>query len=225
MKAADVMVTNVISIGPNASLQDVARTLLTNRISAVPVVDADGKLLGIVSEGDLMRRVDGGIGRPRSWWLTLLVTQRELAAEYVKEHSRKVADVMTRNVVTAARETPLQEIATFLEQKGIKRVPIVEEGKVVGIVSRANLVQALASAGQPTGTPNDFDLRNSVIMRLEAESWARPCLLNVIVHDGKVDLWGTVESDIENKAVRVAVESTPGVRGVKDNLIIRSVDP
>jgi len=96
MKAADVMVTNVITVGPDASIQEAARTLLANRISAVPVIDADGKLLGIVSEGDLMRRVDGGTAQPRSWWLTLLATQRELAAEYVRQHSRKVADVMTR---------------------------------------------------------------------------------------------------------------------------------
>ena len=223
MNAADVMVTNVITVGLDACLQDVAHLLLTNRISAVPVVDSDGKVVGIVSEGDLMRRAEAGTGRRRSWWLSLLTGKEVLAAQYVKEHSRKVADVMTRDVITATPDTPLQDIANILEKNSIKRVPIIEDGKMVGLVSRANLLQALASLRKQIegGTPNDTKIRETVVQRLNAEPWLRSSLINVIVQDGTVELWGIVDSPTEKKAVRVAAEETPGVRAVNDNLIIR----
>ena len=223
MNAADVMVTNVITVGLDACLQDVAHLLLTNRISAVPVVDSDGKVVGIVSEGDLMRRAEAGTSRRRSWWLSLLTGKEGLAAQYVKEHSRKVADVMTRDVITATPDTPLQDIANILEKNSIKRVPIIKDGKMVGLVSRANLLQALASLRKQIegGTPNDTKIRETVVQRLNAEPWLRSSLINVIVQDGTVELWGIVDSPTEKKAVRVAAEETPGVRAVNDNLIIR----
>lgn len=224
MKAADVMVTNVVTVGPDACVQDVARTLLACRISAVPVVGSDGEVLGIVSEGDLMRRVEAGTGRKRPWWLAILTGREVLASEFVKEHSRKVTDVMTRRVVTAAPDTPLSTIATLLEKNAIKRVPIVQDGKVVGIVSRANLLQALASLnkGAEVATPiADTKIRENVLTQLKAEPWTRTSLINVIVQDGAVELWGMVDSMSEKKAVRVAAEVTPGVRAVNDNLVIR----
>jgi CBS domain-containing protein len=227
MKAADVMVTNVIAVGPDACVQDVARILLSSRISGVPVVGSDGKLLGMVSEGDLMRRVEAGTGRKRPWWLAILTGREVLASEFIKEHSRRIADVMTRNVVTAAPDTPLSTIANLLERNAIKRVPIVEDGKVVGIVSRANLLQALASLSEQTqaATPiDDSKIREKVIAQLKAEPWTRPSLINVIVQDGAVELWGIVDSVSEKKAVRVAAEVTPGVRAVNDNLIIRPAE-
>jgi CBS-domain-containing membrane protein len=227
MKAADVMVTNVITVGPDACVQDVARTLIEARISGVPVVGSDGKLLGIVSEGDLMRRAEAGTGRRRPWWLAVLTGREVLASEFIKEHSRKVADVMTRQVVTAAPDTPLWTIANLLEKNAIKRVPIVQDGKVVGIVSRANLLQALASFSKrvETAAPDsDSNIREKVLTQLKAEPWSRPSLINVIVQDGTVELWGIVDSASEKKAVRVAAEVTPGVRAVNDNLIIRPVE-
>jgi CBS domain-containing protein len=226
MKAADVMVSNVITVGPDAQLQDVAQTLLANRISAMPVVAADGKLVGIISEGDLMRRVESGTERRRSWWLEMLTGREALAVEYVKEHSRKVSDVMTREVITVKPETPLGDIATLLERNGIKRVPVVQNGKVVGIVSRANLLQALASFRAPieAGAPDDAAIRESVMARINNEPWSRPTLINVIVQDGSVELWGIVETQVEKKAVRVAAEVTPGVRAVNDNLIVRPLE-
>ena len=228
MKAADVMITNVIAVGPDACVQDVARILLDSRISAVPVIASDGKLLGIVSEGDLMRRAEAGTGRRRPWWLAILTGREVLANEYIREHSRRVTDVMTRNVVTATADTPLSTIANLLEKNAIKRVPIVEEGKVIGIVSRANLLQALASPGTraksaATGA-DDSKIRETVLSQLKAEPWTRPSLINVIVQDGAVELWGIVDSASEKKAVRVAAEVTPGVRAVNDNLIIRPAE-
>lgn len=222
MKAADVMVANVISVTPDVLVQDVAYILLSNRISAVPVIDDDGRLLGMVSEGDLMRRAEAGTGRHRSWWLAMLTRTEVLAADYVREHARKVTDVMTRNVVTVAPDTPLRDIATLLEKNGIKRVPVVEGGKVVGIVSRANLLQALASTRKQADVDaDDSAIRESIVNRLKAESWTSPSLMNVIVRDGTAELWGIVSSQAEKRAVRVAAEATPGVRAVNDNLIVQ----
>lgn len=225
MKAADVMVTNVISVTPDVLVQDVAYILLSNRISAVPVVDDDGQLLGIVSEADLMRRAEAGTGRHRPWWLTILTGRDIGAVDFVKEHSRRITDVMTRKVVTAKPDTPLQDIATLLEQNAIKRVPIVKDGKVVGIVSRANLLQALA-ATRPLkdADVSDSEIRESLMTRLKAAPWAHPALINVIVQDGTAELWGIVDSKAEKKAVCVAAEITPGVRGINDHLIIRPAE-
>jgi CBS domain-containing protein len=222
MKAADVMVSAVISVRPNARVEEVASILLANRISAVPVINEEGELLGIVSEGDLMRRVEAGTERRRSWWLELLTGKQVLAAEYVRSHSHKVTDIMTRSVITATPDTPLGEIATLLEKNRIKRVPIVQNGKVVGIVSRANLLQALASTPAKDAAPpraDDSEIRAKVLSRLNAELW-RPLLLNVTVHDGNVDLWGFVGSNEEKKAARIAVEGIVGVKSINDHLTI-----
>jgi CBS domain-containing protein len=223
MKAADVMVSNVISVGLQAPVQEVAEVLLRNRISGVPVIGPQGELVGIVSEGDLMRRPEAGTERRHSWWLDLLTSSQGLASDYIKSHSRKVVDVMTRRVITATPDTPVREIATLLEKHGIKRVPIVSDGKVVGIVSRANLLQALASVkNMPPGTTDDASIRAKIVSKLANEPWTKPSLMNFIVQDGTVDLWGIVDSQTEKKAVRVLVESTAGVRAVNDNLIIPS---
>lgn len=222
MKARDVMTTNVITVSPNESVQEVAELLLRHRISAVPVIDQSGKPIGIVSEGDLLRRAEVGTDRHRSWWLRLLVGNEALAAEYVKAHATKVADVMTKKVIAADPKTPLSEVATLLERHSIKRVPIVENGRLVGIVSRANLVQAFATArkrGESEITPGDAVIRENLMARLESEPWARTWLLNVIVQDGVVDLWGMVSSDAERNAIRVAAETMPAVRAVNDHLV------
>jgi CBS domain-containing protein len=226
MKASDIMVSQVITVQPDSNVQEVAELLLKHRISAAPVVDAKGRLVGIVSEGDLLRRAEAGTERERSWWLRLLMGREILAAEFVKEHSRKVADVMTKDVITVAPDTPVSEIATTLESNRIKRVPIIDKGKLVGIVSRANLLQALASMRKEIAVEKpmaDAELREKIMASLRAEPWVRPSLINVTVSDGTVDLWGVVDSHAEKQALRVAVEVTPGVRAVNDNVIVRPV--
>jgi CBS domain-containing protein len=225
MKATDVMVSSVITVGVNASIGEVAAVLLKNNISGTPVVGEKGELVGIVSEGDLMRRPETGTSKRPSWWLEWISSERDLATEYIKSHSRKVADVMTRDVITAKPDTPLGDIAAMLERNRIKRIPIVEGGKIVGIVSRANILQALASATKKLSTlvnADDSELRKKVAARLGAEPW-RPTMLSVTVQDGTVDLWGLVRSDEEKKAARLTAELTPGVRAVVDNIIVQRV--
>jgi CBS domain-containing protein len=187
MNAADVMVTNVISVGPEASVQDVAHALLNARISALPIIGKRGELLGIVSEGDLMRRAEAGTGRRRPWWLAIFTDRDVFATEFIKEHSRTVTDVMTRDVVTATPDTSLSTIANLLERNAIKRVPIVQGEKVVGIVSRANLLQALAIAGsknEAAAPANDSAIRDQVLAQLNGEPWSRPMLINVMCTTG-----------------------------------------
>jgi CBS domain-containing protein len=219
MKARDVMVSPVVTVKPSSSVKDVAKVLLDKRISAVPVVDDQGKLVGIVSEGDLLHRAEAGTERSRSWWLWIVAGNGTLATEYAKAHARKVADVMTREVVTAAPDTPLSDIAALLEKRAIKRVPIVANDQLVGILSRANLVQAMASARAPLEIPlSDAKIRDNLLAHLRGQPWAHTGLLNVTVNDGVVDLWGMTYSDVERKAIRIAAETTAGVRAVNDHL-------
>lgn len=224
MNASAIMVSDVITVKPDDTVQDVAGLLLVNCISAVPVVDESGKMVGIVSEGDLLRRVENRTAHSRPWWLKLLMGRELLAAEFIREYGRKFADLMTREVISAEPGTPVAEIASLLERHRIKRVPIVQNGKLVGIVSRANLIQALAVCRNKSLEPQtvaDAELRDKLVSRLRAEPWVRPSLVNVTVADGKVDLWGIVDSPSEKRALRVAVEVTPGVKAVNDNVLVR----
>ena len=224
MNASDIMVSDVITVKSSGTVQEVAELLLRNRISALPVVDDTGTLVGMVSEGDLIHRGDAGTGHDRPWWLRLLMGRDVLAAEFVKENSRTVADVMTRGVISAEPGTPVADVAMILERHRIKRVPIVHNGKIVGIVSRANLIQALAAARNhmlPPRRVGDAALREDIIGRLKSEPWVKPSLVNVTVSDGTVHLWGIVDTAAEKQALRVAVQVTPGVKAVNDNLIVQ----
>jgi CBS domain-containing protein len=220
MKARDVMVSPVVTVKPSCTVKELAKILLERGISGVPVVDDAGKLVGIVSEGDLLHRAEAGTERQHSWWLRVVAGDGTLAADYAKAHARKIADVMTREVVTAAPDTPLNEVAMLLERHAIKRMPIVEHGRLVGIITRANLVQAVASAGTRLETPmSDAKIRDELLAQLRAQPWAHTGLLNVTVSDGVVDVWGMTYSDAERTAIRIAAETTPGVRAVNDHLI------
>src|SRR5215213_8954581 len=151
MIASDVMTREVVSVGPDTDVADIVSLMLAHRISAVPVV-RDDLVIGIVSEGDLLRREEIGTEPRRSRWIELFASSDTLAADYVRSHARKAAEIMTRDVITVTADTPIAEVANLLETRGIKRVPVVQAGKLVGIVSRANLLQALASRLQPVAT-------------------------------------------------------------------------
>ncbi len=223
MNAADMMTSPVVTIASDATVRDAAWTLLTHRISAVPVVDRLGRLVGILSEGDLLRRAETGTQRYRSWWGMLGLGSENLAQEFVKSHGRKVADVMSRDVITARESASAQEIAQLMETHGIKRVPIVEDGKLLGIVSRADFLTALSGVQQAAAgdTPDDAALRAAIIARLEAMPWIRPSIVNVAVSGGAVELTGLTDSDAQRRAVRIVVETTPDVRAVRDNMRVQ----
>jgi CBS domain-containing protein len=214
------MVSPVITMGENDSVRDVARLLVEKRISAVPILDATGKLAGIVTEGDLMRRTEAGTEHPYSW-LSFFLGEAAVAADYVKSHATRAKDVMTRNVRTADPDTPLYEIADLFEENHIKRVPIVNDlGQLVGIVSRANILQAVASA-RPTldvALPDEA-IRERLLQELRDQPWAHVHRLNVVVSNGVVDLWGFVRSDKERQAIMVAAERISGVTAVNDHLM------
>lgn len=217
MRADDIMSMNVITVSPETDIRDVAKALLDNHVSAVPVVDDRGQLLGIVSEGDLMRRRESGTERQSSWWLKMLQNPNDLAGDYVKTHGRHAKDVMTRDVVTVTAETSASEIAEILEKKRIKRVPVLHDGKVVGIVSRANLLHGLIVRKIPISSKgSETDLKKAVLEELR-ETGVR-ALINVVVSDGAVHLWGAVESDAERDALEIAAANTPGVGSVVNHV-------
>jgi CBS domain-containing protein len=220
MQARDVMVSPVITAMKSATVREVAKILLEKRISAIPVVDNAGKLVGIVTESDLMRRAEAGTEHPYSWWVHFLAGDATIAADYVKSHATRVEDVMTSDVVTATPEMPLHEIASLFEEHRIKRVPIIDKvGSLVGIVSRANLIQVVASARPKLEmTLPDSTIRQKLLTELKRQSWAHTHNLGVTVTNGIVDLWGYAQSDEERKAIRVAAESIPGVVAVNDHL-------
>ncbi|TFH85643.1 CBS domain-containing protein [Billgrantia azerbaijanica] len=221
MLAVDVMTPNVITVGPEADVREIARLLLDNRISAVPVVDDDDKVLGIVSEGDLMRHLENGNGNRKSWWLRSIFVGAGDAADYVKSHGRLAREIMTRDPITIAEDEPLNRIARLLEKHHIKRVPVVRDGRLVGIVSRANLLRGFSATAPDAETPvtaDDREIRDAILKEVDDNTGVWVDRLNVIVTDGVVQLWGLVESQEERMAVQVAAENTPGVKKIENNL-------
>ena len=218
MLAIDVMTTQVVTVLPETSVREVARMLLINRISAVPVVDGNGRILGMLSEGDLMRRAETGTDERHSWWLSLVTDLRVEA--FVKSHGLHAKDVMTREVISVSEETPLDEVATLLERRRIKRVPVVRDGKLVGIVSRANLLHGLvALRAGPTPSGGDQGIRAAIIDALVKVGIPRH-FLNVVVSNGVVHLWGAAQSESERDAVRIAAETTPGVKRIENHMFV-----
>jgi CBS domain-containing protein len=231
MRAIDVMTPAVLVAAPEMTVQAAAKVLAENHISGMPVVAAGGQVIGMISEGDLLHRTEIGTdadaeGQRRSWWLDFLASTRELASTYVKEHARTVRDVMSEKVVSVAEDTPLAEIANLLERRRIKRVPVMRDEKLIGIVSRSNLIRALASV-PPDALPvasSDQQIHDAIVRELNNHRWAQPSQ-NVIVTEGIVHLWGVIHSEEERRAICVAAESVPGVKEVKSHLEFPMVLP
>jgi CBS domain-containing protein len=224
MKAADVMTAHLITVGPDTEVRQIAETLLHHRISAVPVVDEQQRLLGIVSEGDLVLRAENETEHKRSWWLTLFGGFDERSAMFIKTHGRYARDVMTRNVVSVSEDTELGEIAQLLERHRIKRVPVVRDGRVVGIISRANLLHGLVARSAHPAPQEDSEVRAGIYAEL-AKAGLRTHLVNIVVSQGTAHLWGAARSIGEREAIRVAAEAAPGVAHVEDNLIVIGQGP
>jgi len=220
MKAADVMTRQVMTIEADAPIAKAVRLMLQNRISGLPVVDPSGRLVGIVTEGDFLRRTETGTEVRRPRWLEFLLGPGRGASEYVRTHARKVAEVMTPNVASVAEDTPVDEIVRLMEHRRIKRVPVVQDRKVVGIVSRANLLRVLAGliVELPPATVDDTALRERILAELDTQSWAPRAGIEVMVRHGVVELWGAILDERERQALRVAAENVPGVKAVHDHL-------
>jgi CBS domain-containing protein len=220
MQAKDVMTKSVVSIDPGATVMQAVRLMLQKRISGLPVVDANGNLVGIVTEGDFLRRAETKTERKRPRWLEFIMGPGRLADEYVHTHGRKIEEVMTPDPQTVSENAPLDEIVHTMEKRGIKRVPVVRGKRLVGIVSRANLLHALASLAPtaPKPSADDAAIRDRLLAELDNQKWAPVGALNVVVRDGNVELWGTITDERERQALIVAAENIPGVKAVRDHL-------
>ena len=218
MKAHDVMTWGAITVEPEASVARAVRLMLQNKISGLPVVDGEGRLVGMVTEGDFLRRGELGTQRQRPRWLEFLLGPGRLAAEYVQSSGQKVIEIMTIEPKTITPETPLDEIVRLMERHRIKRLPVVQDGKLVGIVSRANLLHELASVAREVKPPagDDAAIRERILAECARQSWATH--VNVVVRDGVVGLWGVITDERERQAFIVAAENVPGVKAVHDHL-------
>jgi CBS domain-containing protein len=221
MKAVEVMSPQVITISRDATIEDAARIMLHHGISGLPVVDVAGTLVGIVTEGDFLRRAETGTERKRSRWLEFLLGPGRAANEYVHSHGRKIEEVMTPEVITVSETTPLEDVVSIMEGCHIKRVPVMRGGKIVGIISRANLVQALARLAEeaPPSHPDDETARQQILAELNKQAWVPRATLNVIVRGGIAELRGVICDERERQAIRVAAENVPGIAQVVDHLV------
>jgi CBS domain-containing protein len=220
MKAKDVMTSPVISVEPDASMWQAVRIMLQHRISGLPVIDKEGRLVGMVSEGDFLRRAETGTQRHRPRWLEFLLGPGLLADEYTRSHGRKIKDIMTSDPVTVTEDTSLDEVVRAMEKRGIKRLPVVRGNDVVGMVTRANLVHALAGVAHelmPT-TTSDEAIRERLLSGLAKETWAPVGLIDVTVRNGVVELWGTITEARQRPALIAAAENVSGVKAVHDHL-------
>jgi CBS domain-containing protein len=219
MRAHQIMTRSVVTVSPETTIVDAANLMLQRHVSGLPVVDESGKLVGIVSEGDFIRRSEIGTGRKRGRWLRFILGPGQSASDFVHEHGRKVSEVMTKSPLTITEDTALAEIVELMEKNNVKRLPVVRGDKVVGIVSRANLLQAVASLARevPDPTADDDHIRNRIIDALEKNDWC-PFGLNVVVRDGIVHLNGVITEERARAATIVAAENVEGVKKVHDHL-------
>ena len=219
MRAHQIMTRSVITVTPDDTILAAAKLMLERHVSGLPVVDTAGKLVGIVSEGDFIRRSEIGTQKKRGRWLKFLLGAGEAATEYVHEHGKKISEVMTRDPITITEDTPLDEIVTSMETNGVKRLPVMNGTKLVGIVSRANLLQAVAGLARdiPDPTADDDHIRSRVMAAVDKNDWS-PFGLNVIVRDGIVHLSGVITEERSRQAAIVAAENVAGVTKVHDHL-------
>jgi CBS domain-containing protein len=221
MKAEDVMTRDVISVDPNATVLQAARLMLEHHISGLPVIDSTGKLVGVLSEGDFLRRRETHTERHRSRWLEFLMGPGRIAAEYTHSHGNKVAEAMTTDVVSVTEVTPLEDIVELMERRRVKRVPVLCGGEVVGIVTRSNLMHAMVSLARnaPPQAIDDAAIREQLQAEMQKEQWAPAAMTNIVVHEGVVELWGVIVDDRQRAALKVAAENIPGVKSVKDHMV------
>jgi CBS domain-containing protein len=221
MNAKDVMTPSVLSVTPDASISAAARLMLQNKISGLPVIDGSGKLVGVVTEGDFLRRTEIETQRRRARWIEFFIGPGRLADEYVRSSGRSVSDVMTRDVHTVGPDASLEQIVRLMEHNRIKRVPVVEGGKVVGIVTRANLLHALAGIADEIApsSAGDGAIREQIFAELKRQTWTPVATIDVTVRNGIVQLSGSLTDERQRQALRILAENVPGVKKVQDHLV------
>lgn len=221
MKAQDIMSTRVITVRRDSELRDAIAAMLEHGISGMPVVDENGMPVGMLTEGDLLRRTELGTQRRRPRWLEFLIGPGKLAAEYTHAHGRSVADAMSASLHYATPDMPLSQVVEMMERHRIKRVPVLDNGRLVGIITRANLLRALALAAPalPAASPSDAQIRQQLETELAASAWAPRSMLNVVVQNREVHLYGTILDGREREALCVAARNIPGVAAVHDHLV------
>ena len=221
MKAQDVMTRDVITIDPDSTVLQAARLMLQHHVSGLPVVDGNGNLVGVLSEGDFLRRRETKTERRRSRWLEFLMGPGRMAAEYSHSHGSKVSEVMSTDVQSVEQDTALEDIVELMERKRIKRVPVLCGGQLVGIVTRSNLMHAmvsLARMAQPA-SKDDSAIREKLLAEMQHEKWAPLATVDIVVHEGMVELWGVIVDERQRTALKVAAENIPGVKAVIDHLV------
>jgi CBS domain-containing protein len=220
MKVRDVMSPRVISVTPDAGILEAIRLMLANHISGLPVIEPSGALAGVVTEGDFLRRSETGTERKRPRWLEFLLGPSRLANEYVHTHGRTVRDVMTPTPVTIDENAGVEEAVEIMERRRIKRLPVVRGTEVVGIISRANLLHALASLATAAPPPDlsDVAIRDALLAQFEKLTWTPAALVDPVVKNGVVELWGTITEESQREALKVCARNIPGVRSVVSHL-------
>jgi CBS domain-containing protein len=223
MNVADVMTQKVISVTPETTIAEAAGLMLEHRISGLPVVDNSGAVVGVVTEGDLLRRTETGTERHHSRWLEFLITPGRLAEDYSRANARKVGEVMSPEVIAVAPPDSLAEVVRLMERHNIKRLPVIEGGRLAGIVSRANLVRALlhnlteSAVGNAAGS--DAQIRERIMAEIAKQPWGPRASVEVRVDAGIVELYGSITDERERTALRVLSENAPGVKAVRDHLV------
>jgi CBS domain-containing protein len=218
MQARDIMTASVETVRPDTEVREIVKRLLARNISAMPVVDDQDKVVGIVSEGDLMHRSENETERQQSWWIRMFAEPLDRARDFVKANAQHAKNIMSREVISVTEDTSLVEIAETLEKHHIKRVPVMRDGKLVGIVSRANLLQGLVAAGAKTVvSENDRDLKDAIEGAMNAAG-LNAQYVNVVVADGSLTLWGMVETKAEQAALGIAAERVAGVGRVDNHI-------
>jgi CBS domain-containing protein len=222
MKARDIMTKAVMTVSPDTPIRDVALLMTEKRISGVPVVDKTGKVIGIVSQSDLLHRQELGTETRHKWWLRVFSDPDRMAIDFSKSHGIKVGDIMTRQIVSVSDDADIAVVAAVLDRGNVKRVPVMRDGAMVGLISRSDLVKAFCQTPTPDGTTavDNATLQRVLSDKMKAQPWLSTGYLNTIVNDGTVELWGHIESPAQHRALRVLVEETSGVQKVEDHVVV-----
>ena len=222
MQAREIMSKAVVTVQPDASIGDVARLMSEKRISGMPVVTGDGKVVGIISESDLLHRAELGTEKQRNWWLKMFAEPDRLAREYAKAHGLKVADVMSASVISVGPDADLAHVAEVLEKNRVKRLPVIDGGKLVGVITRGDLVKALIgiSTRADGSSADTATVQKAIDTKLREQRWLDATMIRVIVSDQDVQLWGFVASEDQRKALRVLATENAAGRKVEDRLSV-----